>query len=78
MIGGDKMYWTYLITAASIIGTVANIYKKQWCFVIWLFTNSAWLVIDLMAGLYAQSVLFAVYIALSVMGLAKWGKKKQN
>jgi hypothetical protein len=72
------MYWTYLITAASIIGTVANIYKKQWCFVIWLFTNSAWLVIDLMAGLYAQSVLFAVYIALSVMVLAKWGKKKQN
>ena len=66
------MDYTWLITIASIIGTVANIYKKKWCFVIWLFTNLAWFIIDLRAGLYAQAFLFAVYFLLAVWGLYQW------
>ena len=31
------MDWTWAVTAASIVGTVANIYKKRWCFIVWLF-----------------------------------------
>jgi len=70
--------FTYLITAASIIGTIANIYKKRWCFMIWLFTNSAWCVIDTMHGLYAQSMLFVVYTILAVWGLIQWRKEQRN
>jgi hypothetical protein len=66
------MNWTYIITAASIIGMVANIYKKKWCFVIWLFTNTAWLIIDTAHILYLQTILFAVYIILSIWGLICW------
>jgi hypothetical protein len=66
------MSWTYIITAASIIGTVANVLKKKWCFVIWLFTNTVWLIIDTAHGLYSQTILFAVYIILSVWGLLQW------
>lgn len=68
------MDWTWTITIASIIGTVANIYKKSWCFVIWVFTNGIWCVIDYRTGLYAQAFLFGIYFLLAVWGLYQWGK----
>lgn len=68
------MDYTYIVTIASVIGTVANVYKKQWCFIIWLFTNSFWCVFDFMHGLYGQALLFAVYVLLAVLGLVKWKK----
>jgi hypothetical protein len=66
--------WTWLITAGAIGGTVANIYKKQWCFIVWLGTNSAWMIYDFNKGLYSQSFLFAVYVLLAVWGLIQWRK----
>jgi len=71
---GEWMDWTWTITIASIIGTVANIYKKKWCFIVWLFTNSIWMIIDLRARLYAQAFLFAVYVLLAVWGLLQWSR----
>jgi hypothetical protein len=68
------MNWTWLITLASIIGTVANIYKRRWCFWVWLFSNGSWFLIDLHAQLYSQAFLFLVYIGLSVWGLVSWSK----
>lgn len=69
------MDYTWLITIAAIIGTVANIYKKQWCFIIWLFTNFLWMAIDAAVGLYSQAALFAVYLLLSVWGLYQWNRE---
>jgi hypothetical protein len=66
--------WTWLITAGAIVGTVANVYKKQWCFIAWLMTNSAWMIYDFSKGLYSQSFLFAVYVLLAVWGLIQWRK----
>jgi len=71
------MDYTWLITIASIIGTVANIYKKKWCFWIWLVTNSLWLIIDFRAGLYAQAFLFGIYLLLAVWGLYRWNRDKE-
>jgi nicotinamide riboside transporter PnuC len=66
------MDWTWAITMASIIGTVANIYKQRWAFGLWLCTNSLWLIIDFRAGLYSQAFLFGVYVLLAVWGLYQW------
>ena len=30
--------YTWIIALASIIGTIANIYQKRWCFIIWTIT----------------------------------------
>ena len=62
----------WVITAFSLIGTVANVHKRRWSFGIWAITNSAWAIIDWHAGLYAQSVLFQCYLGLSLWGLWKW------
>jgi nicotinamide riboside transporter PnuC len=69
------MEWTWAITVASIIGTVANIYKRRWCFWVWLCTNSTWSVYDFSIQQYAQSALFAVYTGLAVWGLICWKRE---
>jgi len=63
---------TWIITILSIIGVILNIYKNKYCFMIWAVTNFAWMVIDYRAGLYSQSLLFAVYFLLAIYGLWKW------
>lgn len=62
----------WLVTVASLVGVVANIKKKRWCFWIWLCTNTIWCVYDYMIGAYAQSALFGVYAGLAVYGLMEW------
>ena len=70
------MSWTWIITVASIIGVIANIKKKRWCFYVWLITNSAWTVVNLIIGLYSAAALFAVYAGLAVWGIISWSKEK--
>jgi len=72
------MDWTIIITIVSIIATIANVYQKKWCFVVWFFTNAFWTVYDFMIGAYAQSVLFAVYTVLAIMGMYQWTKKTKD
>jgi len=65
---------TWLITALALVGVVLNIKKNRLCFIVWLFTNSAWCIYDYSIGAYAQSALFAVYTCLAVWGLIEWRK----
>lgn len=64
----------WVFTGLSIIGVVANIKKLKWCFVLWLFTNSAWCIYDYSIGAYAQSALFFVYVLLAIWGIYEWYK----
>ena len=65
------MTWLWMVTAACLVGSIANIYKKRWCFVVWAVTNSIWVVYDFMIGEYAQGTLFVIHTILAVWGLIK-------
>lgn len=69
--------FTWFIITAGIVGTIANIYKRQWCFLIWLCTNSYLIGHNLIRHDYPQATLFAVYVLLAVWGLARWSKGKE-
>ncbi len=69
----DHLMW--IVTAASLVGVVANIKKKTWCFGIWFGTNSIWMIYDYSLGAYAQSALFAVYVILAIWGIYEWRKE---
>ena len=71
----DHLMWT--VTAASIVGTVANIHKRRWCFYVWACTNASWAVYDFWKGATAQGTLMTVYFCLSLWGLHTWGRKNQ-
>jgi nicotinamide riboside transporter PnuC len=64
--------FTWVLTAACLVGLWLNIRRDRRCFHIWIVTNVAWVAVDVRAGLYAQGALFAVYVGMSVWGLRKW------
>ena len=72
--------WTWGIVVFSIIGTIANIKKQKWCFIVWLFTNGAWLFYSLITEQYSRAILDAIYLCLAVYGLYEWTRtaKKKN
>lgn len=63
---------TWIITIFSLIGAVLNIKKSKWCFYVWAVTNSSWMIVDFVYGLYAQSALFFVYFCLAIWGIIEW------
>ena len=62
----------YLITAASIVGTLANSFGKRWCFYVWLCTNAFWVIYNVTVGSYAQALLYVFNFVTSIIGLIKW------
>lgn len=71
-------YIAYAVTAASIIGTVANSFQKRWCFWVWLCTNAFWVAYNLVRASYAQAILYAFNFAMAVVGLIKWRQKEKR
>ena len=70
--------YTWIVAIASIIGTVAIVYQKRWCFYIWALTNGFWAVYDLCLGLYSQAAVYIVHLLLAVWGLWKWSKENKT
>ncbi len=68
---------TWLITVASLCGTVLNVRKSVWCFYIWTFGNAAWLLYDLHVGIYSRAVLDFIHFCLAIWGIVEWRKKKE-
>ena len=71
-------YIAYIVTALSIVGTVANSFQKRWCFIVWSFTNSFWCVFNIINGSYAQAILYAFNLAMAFIGLWKWRKNERQ
>ena len=68
----------YLMTAATIVGTVANSFQKRWCFVIWACTNTFWAVYNVLHHQYAQAILYLFNFVMALVGLYKWGCKAKQ
>ena len=66
---------TYIVTAATMIGTIANSLQKHWCFYVWAVTNTFCLIYNMTIGQYAQGLIYTLNLILSVVGLARWKRK---
>jgi len=58
----------------SLIGTIANIHRRRWCFLLWMFTNATWAAYDYAIGAHGQAALQFAYFWLAVWGWFRWGK----
>ena len=65
--------WTWGLAAASLVGTIANIKKRRWCFAVWMFTNATWAIYDWSIGAHGQGTLQFVYFLLAIWGWFSWG-----
>ena len=66
----DQLMWA--VTTASIVGTIGNIYKKRWGFLVWAITNTAWVSYDIWKGAHAQATMMVVFTGLAAWGWFKW------
>jgi hypothetical protein len=72
----NPLHW--IISGLALIGVLLNI-KKHWgCFVLWAFTNAAWMIVDADHGLIAQAVLQGIYMCLSIYGFVEWSTRPQK
>ena len=67
----DLMLW--IVTGLSIAGTVLNVRRVRFCFVLWGLTNVFWVVRNLRIGEIQQALLFLVYLVFAVWGWFSWG-----
>lgn len=66
----------WLVAAASLTATIANIHHFRFCFCIWFFCNVAWTIYDIHKEAYSQAVLMGIYAVLAVWGYWHWSKGK--
>ena len=68
--------FTWAVTAICLAGTVLNVKRSRWCFVLWIAGNIAWMIYDVRSGLYSRAVLDLVQLGFAVWGLIEWTKKE--
>lgn len=64
----------WVVTGASLIGTIANVKHKRWCFYVWAVTNALWAAYDVHKTAYPQAALQSVYFGLAIWGIFEWRK----
>ena len=64
----------WLLVALSFIGVYLNVKKRAECFWLWAIADIGFVCINLSRGEYAQSVLFAMYVATAFWGYREWSK----
>ena len=71
---GVVVYIGYVMTLATVVGTVANSLGKRWCFLVWLCTNAFWCIHNIWIMQYAQALLYAFNFVMAIVGFVKWKK----
>lgn len=67
---------TWLITAVCLTGTLLNVKKNVLCFYLWAVGNIAWLVYDLLTGLYSRAMLDLIQLGFALWGIWEWSRNR--
>jgi nicotinamide mononucleotide transporter len=72
--GGATKFWDALVTSISLAAQWAQSRKIFECWWLWIIADIIYIPVCLYNGLYLTALLYAVFLALSVMGLLEWRK----
>jgi hypothetical protein len=61
----------WVMSAASLIGVIFNIYKSKWGFFIWALTDIGWAAISMYYSIYSQAVMFVIMLVFAIYGFMK-------
>lgn len=67
--------FTWTVTAICLLGTILNVQKNRWCFVLWIVANILWLIFDVNCHVYSRAFLDIVQLGFAVWGLIEWSKQ---
>jgi nicotinamide riboside transporter PnuC len=68
--------FSWIMASIAIFGTILNISKNRWCFIVWGISNLGLIILNLITGMYAQAVLFLVQLAMAIVGFVQWSRKR--
>lgn len=63
--------YTWIATAICIAGTVVNIWRSNWCFLLWIVGEVMWAAFDIRQELYSRFALDALGLGLAILGAIK-------
>jgi len=66
---------TWVNTIFGIVGVVLNAQMNVWGFYFWIPSNIVWIIINIKKGIYAQAVVFVVYLFMCFYGIHEWTTK---
>jgi nicotinamide riboside transporter PnuC len=69
---------TWVLTVISIIGVILNARQRIEGFYFWMIGNAGWVVVNVIAGIPAQAVLFGFYFLMCFYGVYTWRKKTRG
>jgi nicotinamide riboside transporter PnuC len=69
------LIYGWVVTAICLVGTILNVKKIKFCFILWTIGNFLWLMMDLYNHLYSRSLLDIVQLILAVWGYIVWKKE---
>lgn len=68
-----------ILTAICLLGTWANTKQLRVGFVLWIFTNTVYMLMDIfMYKNYGRALLFAVQTGMCVIGIWNWKKIEEK
>lgn len=76
MISINNIMWGFV--ALGLFANLLVIKKNYKGFTIWVVTNSAWMIYNIINGLWAQATLFFIYNVFAIYGIYEWKYKKVN
>jgi len=72
------LIYGWIVTTICLIGTVLNVKKIQFCFVLWTIGNFLWLILDLYNKVYSRSLLDIIQLVLAIWGYVAWKKENKS
>ena len=71
------LIYGWIVTLICLVGTILNVKKIQFCFILWTIGNLLWLILDMYNRVYSRSLLDIIQLILAVWGYIAW-KKESN
>jgi nicotinamide riboside transporter PnuC len=71
------LIYGWIVTIICLVGTILNVKKIQFCFILWTIGNLLWLILDMYNKVYSRSLLDIIQLILAVWGYIAW-KKESN
>ena len=72
----NNLLW--IVAIAESVGAIANVYKRWWCFIIWICTSVIWAAYSAYTHVWAQAAVWTLYIFITTIGLRKWYREERK
>jgi len=66
----------WMLVAGSLVGTVANVRKRWWGFLIWTVADAGWVAMNVWHRSWSEAALWATFTGLSAWGMVAWRRRK--